>query len=168
MTSQSVGVYMIRPVSNTITRPADTTAYGSGDLVANNTTAGSVTPFTFTLPITQLRGMIRRVGIFKSTNTTSNASFRVHFYSAAPTVANGDNGALAPTVAALTNYIGAADVTVDRTINTGAVGFGVPVVGVELGYSVATTTLWALLEARAAYGPGNAETFTIIPDIVSV
>ena len=29
--------------SNVITRPADTTAYASGDLVANSTTAGSVT-----------------------------------------------------------------------------------------------------------------------------
>jgi hypothetical protein len=40
---------LINTVSATFTRPSDTTAYASGDLVANSTTAGSVTPLTLTL-----------------------------------------------------------------------------------------------------------------------
>ncbi len=35
-------------VSGTITTPAGTTAYSSGQLIANNATAGSVTPIQFT------------------------------------------------------------------------------------------------------------------------
>src|SRR5688572_29350805 len=35
--------------SATFNRPADTTAYSIGDLVANNTAAGSVTPLSFTV-----------------------------------------------------------------------------------------------------------------------
>jgi hypothetical protein len=34
-------------VSARFTRPSDTTAYASGDLVANSTTAGSVVPMSF-------------------------------------------------------------------------------------------------------------------------
>lgn len=34
---------LITTLSGSFTRPSDTTAYASGDLVANSTTAGSVT-----------------------------------------------------------------------------------------------------------------------------
>lgn len=161
---KSLGVVI---TSNTITRPADTTAYAVGDLVANSTTAGSVTPFTFASAVdadTGSYGRVDRIRIYKSGTSVTNASFRVHLYNATPaSITNGDNGAW------LTNdagYIGAFDATVDRVFNDGAEGAGVPLVGGGVIFSIpAGTTLYALLEARGAYTPGNAETFTLKAEV---
>jgi hypothetical protein len=92
-------------------RPNDTTAYASGDLVANSTTAGSVVPMSFPLGGNSMPGTTRvaRVRLSKSGTTATNASFRVHLYGASPVVANGDNGAWSTDQAA--NYLGAIDVT---------------------------------------------------------
>src|SRR5689334_10112995 len=61
------------------TRPADTTAYASGDLVANNTSAGSVTPMTFAAARAADKGfMVRRARMKKSTTGTTGAQFRLH------------------------------------------------------------------------------------------
>ena len=76
--------------SASFTRPGDTTAYASGDLVANSTTAGSVV--TPVVPVSRSRRVpsaeqlrVDRIKLLKSTVTTTNASFRVHLYKAAPT-----------------------------------------------------------------------------------
>jgi len=150
----------IRNPSASFTRPADTTAYASGDLVADNTTAGSVTPMSWVVGLMDNpEFFIRRVRIRKSTTTSTNASFRVHLFGAQPTVTNGDNGAWLPTES---SYIGAFDVTVDRVFSDAAVGVGVPVIGSEMSLRLASgRTIWGLLESRAAYTPGNAETFTV-------
>lgn len=145
-------------VSANFTRPSDTTAYAIGDLVANSTTAGSVSPMSFSLArVTGLGGMVRRVRLRKSGTSITNASFRIHFYRASPTPSNGDNGAwLTGSVA---DYVGAVDITCDRVFTDGASGNGVPNVGSELNFT--SDTYYALIEARAAYTPGNAEVFTV-------
>lgn len=149
------------------TRPNDTTAYASGDLVANSTTAGSVTPLSFTNIARSMHGsgLIRSVVLRKTSTSTTNASFRVHFFSASPTVTNGDNGALAGSLNA--TYLGGFDVTLDRAWTDGAWGKGLPIIGTEVEFELgrATTTLYALVEARAAYTPTAQEVFTVIPRI---
>ena len=150
--------------SNTITRPADTTAYASGDLVANSTSAGSVTPFSFTNAVRFPGGSVRieRCRIQKSGTSTSNAAFRVHVYSAAPaSIANGDNGAWSTSIA---GYIGAFDVTLDRAFTNGAEGAGLTLTSTPMTCkaSGSAVTLFALLEARGSYTPASAETFTIL------
>ena len=149
--------------SNTVTRPSDTTAYTSGDLVANSTTAGSVTPFTFTDAATRVGQTLdmTAVRLRKSGTSTTNANFRVHFYNDAPgTPSAGDNGAFNTSG---TNYIGAFDVTLDRAFTNLAFGRGLPVNAATLKAKVTSSsrTLWALIEARAAYTPASGETFTI-------
>lgn len=160
-----VGGHIATPASNTITRPADTTAYASGDLVANSTTAGSVTPFSWTTAARVAAGsfMVRRVRLKKSTTVTTLASFRLHLYASSPTCANGDNGAWSTTES---GYLGSFDL--DASGSNGrafsdAVGIiGVPVVGTEVNVSLGSgQTIYGLLEARAAYVPGSAETFII-------
>jgi hypothetical protein len=154
-----VGGAILNP-SATLTRPADTTAYASGDLVANSTTAGSVTPLTLT--VANVSGgsfILRSCSLRKSTTSTTNASFRLHLYRSAPTVANGDNGAWS--TSGVANYLGAVDITIDRALTDGAIGFGVPLVGAEKSIKLASgTDIRALVEARGAYTPGSAETFT--------
>lgn len=154
--------------SNTITRPADTTAYAVGDLVANSTTAGSVTPFSFASVSdptissnTDGSAMVRIDRVRFQTNNTSltNASFRVHFYRASPTVTNGDNGAW---LTAITSYVGAFDMTLDRAFSDGAQGSGVPLVGSGTVITLPATTLYALVEARGAYTPASGQTFNLV------
>lgn len=152
-----VGGFNALVIAN-FTRPADTTAYAVGDLVANSTTAGSVSPMTFTMSRSAgLGGMLRRVRLRKSNTSITNANFRVHFYSVSPTVSNGDNGAWLTNQVA--NYVGAVDVTCDRVFTDGASGNGVPNIGNEMNFTA--DTYYALVEARAAYTPGNAEVFTL-------
>jgi hypothetical protein len=151
--------------SATFTRPADTTAYASGDLVANSTTAASVAPLSLQMPVSS--GIIRRARIEKSDETdVANASFRVHLYTSSPTVSNGDNSAWLSTVA---GYLGSLDVTVDKAFTTVAVGVGGFASGHSDGIfyqlSPSGTTVYALLEARAAYSPASAETFAVALEI---
>lgn len=150
---------VVETLSQTITRPNDTTAYASGDLVANSTTAGSVTPFQLYIPYG--RGFkLWRTGINKSTATTTNAQFRVHFYKDSPTVANGDNGAFSSTSS---NYLGFQDV--DGTAPTFSNNFRAFGSATSITLYMVTDTdqlIYGLLEARAAYTPGAQETFSLV------
>lgn len=155
----STGGYAATPSAPTFTRPADTTAYALGDLVANSTTAGSVVPLVFL--VDRVDGgscLIRRLRLRKSGTGVTNAQFRLHLYSSSPVPVNGDNAAWSTPVA---GYLGAFDVTIDRAFSDGAAGNGVPVNGSEIMAAVGGNgNVYGLLEARAAYTPGNAETFT--------
>lgn len=156
-----VGGTGARPSAN-FTRPADTTAYAVGDLVANSTTAGSVAAMQFTAArVAAGSFMLRRCKIAKSGTGVTSALFRLHLFTAAPaTVTNGDNGAFS--VSGVADYLGAFDVTVDRAFTDGAAGVGVPVSGSEITVKLASgQIIYGLLEARGAYTPGNAEVFTV-------
>lgn len=149
------------PVSS-FTRPADTNAYTSGDLVANTTTAGSVVPLSWQVTGNGMHGnlLIRRIRIEKSTNTLTSANFRVHLYETSPTVTNGDNGAWLTTYS---GYLGAFDITIDRAYSDPAAhGSGVPIVGSEVIIDATVEKIiYGLVEARNSYGPGSGEVFTI-------
>lgn len=148
-----------------MTRPADTTAYASGDLVANSTTAGSVVPLEFSAArVAGGTGRVRRARVQKSGTGVTNASFALKLYTAAPTPANGDNGAWSTTGAAA--LIGTIPITVDQVLTDGAVGFGVPSsepVHFDLGSTA--IKLYGLLVATAGYTPASAEVFTVSLDV---
>lgn len=157
-----VGGHVAR-VSASFTRPADTTAYASGDLVANSTTAGSVAPMSFAISrATGKGGMVRRARLRKSGTSVTNASFRIHLYTLSPTLANGDNAAWSSNGVA--NYVGAIDVTVDKAFTDGAAGNGVPNTGSEINFT--SDTYYAVVEARGAYTPVSGETFSVELEIL--
>lgn len=146
-------------------RPADTTAYAVGDLVANSTTAGSVTPLTFAVNrsgTTGLGGMIRRAKLKTSNVSLTSASFRLHLYSASPTVANGDNGAWSSSGAA--TYLGAIDFTLVRAFTDGAAGWSTVLEGQEINFT--TDNVYGLLEARDTYTPASAQTFDVALEVL--
>ncbi len=160
-------VLLIALPEASFTRPADTTAYASGDLVANSTTAASVAMMQF--------GVVRRDGkpvqvraarIRKSGTSTTNAQFRLHLYARTVLPANGDNGAWSTPGAAV--YCGAIDVTLDKAFTDGAQGRGVPAAGSEITFrgSLSGMVIFGLLEARAAYTPDSAEVFTVTLEAV--
>lgn len=149
--------------SATFNRPANITAYASGDLVANDTTAGSVTPLSFA--IGRVAGgsfVVRKARLKKSNTSTTNASFRLHLYTSSPaTITNGDNGAWSTSHS---GYVGSFDFSSSNALPfTDAVAInGTPVVGSEVSVKLASgQTLYGLLEARAAYTPASGETFTV-------
>lgn len=152
--------------ANAFTRPNDTTQYGIGDLVANSVTAGSVVPVSFANAVRAAGEVSRleRIRIRKTGTSTTNAQFRVHLFSASPTVVNGDNGVFTPSSVA--GWIGSLDAVVDRAGSDGAIGAGVPVIGSSITFTIpAGTTLFALLEARAAYTPAAQEQFTLVAEL---
>lgn len=157
------------------TRPADTTAYASGDLVANSTTAGSVAVPTIVFNPAASGGtaFVRRVKLKKSGTGVTNAAFRVHIYRSAPTPTNGDNGVWLTTESA---WVGSFDVTIDKAFSDGAAGVGIPTTGTVIAIvnpsntanPAAAVRLWALIEARGAYTPASAEIFTISAEVETV
>ena len=138
----------------TFVRPADTTAYANGDLVANSTTAGSVTALTFATPgLTKGIGMIRHVRLRKTNATATNATFKLHLFNTSPLApTNGDNGAFVP--AGIAGYLGQVAITmIAGTAGcAGVASAAIPVTGAT------SDTLYGLIEATAAYTPGSAET----------
>lgn len=161
VTGQPVAPPASATPSASFARPADTTAYAAGDLVANSVTAGSVVPLAIAVARANGgTGRLIRARVAKSGTSLTAASFRVHLYRTAPTVANGDNGAWLTTIA---GYLGAFDVTMDRAFSDGAMGIGAPLTGAVISFvaDAGVTALYALIEARAAYTPVSGETFTV-------
>lgn len=157
-------------VKASFTRPANTTAYATGQLVANSTTAASVVPLNFTVSRMQNSSFsIRRVRLKKSGTSVTNASFRVHLFNAVPTVATtGDGGTVTSVVSGSANAIGRFDVTIDQAYADGSNGSGVPTAGGEVTALPATGTqlIYALVEAKGAYTPVSGEVFTVELEIL--
>jgi hypothetical protein len=166
------GVYLPNGTigGGSFTRPANTTAYASGQLVANSTVAGSVVPLSAALARQNAGfGMITGVRLSKNSNGITGASFRVHFFKGLPTVTVGDGGVLATAyngIAAI--EIGYTDVTMDMAYSDGAKGFAGGLKNSDGTFRQAlfdtnagTTSLYALLEARGAYTPISGEIFTL-------
>lgn len=159
-------------VAATFTRPADTTAYAAGDLVANSTTAGSVAPVELVGAARAAGEAIRveRLRLRKSAPGLTNAVFRIHLFRKSPVVSVGDNGVFnASGVLALSEiegHVGYADVTMDLAAAVGARGVGLPATGSGITCEAAgatghETSLWVLIEARGAYTPSSGEVFVV-------
>lgn len=150
--------------SATFTRPADITAYASGDLVADSVTAASVVAMSWAASRVAAGSiMIRRARVKKSGTSVTTASFRLHLYSTDPAlssgITNGDNGAW---VTKHAGYLGSMDVTVDKAFSDAAAGVAIPNSGSEISVKLASgSTIYGLLEARSVYTPASAEVFTI-------
>lgn len=163
------GILRIPTVS--FTRPADTAVYADGDLVANSTTAGSVTPLEWVVAGSNNgSGMVRKARMKKSSVGITNTTFRLHLFTVVPTIATtGDNGVFATVVSGVASYVGAFDITLDRAFADGASGAGAPHTGSEANFVCASnnTKLYGLLEAKAAYTPVSGETITVELEVVA-
>jgi hypothetical protein len=163
---------IVTPSAN-FTRPANTTQYAVGQLVANSTTAGSVTPMSWTAArINAGNFYVRRFRMTLSSKSITSTSFRLHLFTVTPaTITNGDGGTFSVTEA---NEFCTLDTVVSSSgiINWEAgadvsIGYGTPSQGNECNGVAAggTQTIYGLLEARATYTPASGETITVIPEI---
>lgn len=153
--------------TSVLTRPADTTPYAVGDLVASSTTGGSIVVPSFTAtPTAGGTGHLRKARLL--TNKTSgmgSIAFLIDFWQAAPTFTAGDNAAYAITTGAA-QWLGQIAVGLTQA-SDGAYGAGTPLVGTALDFDLASGTLiyWTM-QTTSIFTPASAQTFTIIPEIV--
>lgn len=144
---------IIKKVTASFDRPADTTAYTAADLVANSTTAGSVTPLTFAVGDGGFR--IKSIQITKTDETdVANADFSLHLFGSSPTVANGDNGALSYNFSSKF-----ADVDFATMVAATDVAWSLSS-GLDINWNT-TGYVYGLLEADGAYTPASGETFAV-------
>jgi hypothetical protein len=135
------------------TRPADTNAYASGDLVSNSVASGAAcVPLQISTSDGGGKGTIHAVRLRKNGVGIINAAFRVHIYNKSPVVANADNGVFSSD--SFSSYLGAFDVTAMQAFTDGAMGRGFSTPG--------QSTLYAYIEALGAYTPASAEVFTLM------
>lgn len=150
----------IATASASFTRPNDTTAYAANDLVANSTTAGSVTPMTFQLPNFNGQGFrITACKIAKSGTTATNGNFHLRLYTTSPTCANGDNGAWSTNQVA--TYIGKVDPAIVEAFTDGCAVVDTSLTTTTLHMVIPSGVLYGLLVADAAYTPAANEVFTV-------
>lgn len=157
---------MIITPSYTFARPADTTSYTSGDLVANDVDAADVVPMSFDLSKYghAASGKIRRVRLFKDDETVTAATFNVHLFSSSPVVTNGDNGAFAVSTAA--GFLGTVAVDMSSgafatTTDLAKAAVANPEINVDLGAG----KIYGLLEVTGGYAPSSGEVFTVTLEI---
>lgn len=145
------------------TRPANTTAYTAADLIANNATAGSVEPLTFTTSRVVGQGTISAIRLYKSDPTATNANFTLHLFTTAPTVTNGDNGAFA--IDTSRYHVGSIDCDMTTGGVPGTAGLSKRFTitnGITFDLSATNNRerrLYGFLVANAAYTPASGETF---------
>ena len=148
--------------SAAITRPADTTAYAVGDLIANSATVNSVTPLQFTIARVAAGSFsIIKARLRKSGTGVSGVAARLHLFSISPTVTNGDNGVFLPNQAV--SWLGSIDFSSLQAFSDGAVGNGIPSTGSAITVKLdAGQIIYGLLESRGAWTPASGEVFTVI------
>lgn len=158
--------------SDSFARPANTTAYASGDLVANSATAGSVAALQFQTGKSGAKGAIKRARLLASNDAPTNKTLRLHLWSEDPCAtapSNGDNGAIQVSGNAWPYYLGsiALDATTIDIHAAGNVAAGKPVVGEEIVFALpsGSSVIYGLLSATGAFTPGSAETFSVALEI---
>ena len=142
----------------TFTRPNDTTPYSIGDLVANSTTAGSVSAMS--IAFTEAGGFglwLRSATLRKTQASITNASFRLWCLNAAPTVTNGDNSIIAGNFLSTVMFEPIQIDTIALLTGGGAIGTSM----FDDGMLEIPPTAYFLLEALAAYTPAALEIFTL-------
>jgi hypothetical protein len=143
-------------------RPANTTAYGASDLVANDVDAADVVPLSWRAERVKGAGRIVAVAIYTNDETVTNATFNLHLYRGAPSPTVGDNGVFAQaTVANLLATI-ACDMssgsTVTSTDKFKRFALTTPIV-------FDCEVIYGLLATTAAYDPDDDELFEITLEI---
>jgi hypothetical protein len=145
--------------SASLTRPLDTVAYASGDLLANSITPGSVIPLAFTLTGTPLGGVaeIKRIRVRKTSATAG--TFRVFLFQTSPVSVVGDNTSFNSNAA---GFFAALDIPMNFPFSDANVGFLSLAASPALVQCTAgTNIIYGLLAVQTAYTPTSGEVFTV-------
>ncbi len=159
------GVVVANP-SSVLTRPANTTAYAAGQLIASNVTAGSVVVPSFTAtPGSAGNGSIKRLRLYSNkTSGMGGVQLQVELWTTAPTFTNGDGGTYAVATGAA-GWIGSF--TFDATqVGDGMYCVAMPDAGNSVDFALASgTAIFWTLKTNSVFTPASAQTFTAVPEI---
>jgi hypothetical protein len=155
----------------TLTRPANTTQYAAGDIIANSDAAPVVNVLAGASLANGRGGKIRSVTLIDSSNALTAGDFELWLLNAAYTATN-DNAAFAPTDAEAATVEAIISLPGSGSIigNAGADAAGnriyqVKDIDKDFTCAAASKNLWWVLIARNAYTPVSAEAFTLKLDI---
>jgi hypothetical protein len=154
-----------RRVQATFTRPANTTAYAARDVVNGD---GLTTPLTLSDVVDIGGGSGRIVDVILECDepTVTNGTFNVHFFNASHTIA-ADNAAFASLHANADEYQGYCPVTLVAAAegavgrNQGKITSAEPTLPISFVCASDNDSLYAVIEATAAYTPKSAGAFRL-------
>lgn len=160
----------------TITRPADTTQYAQGDLIATSTTAAdAIAALPYVEPGVQ--SVLHSITLAKQNTNVTDAAFRVWVLDSAPALSNGDNGAVAGIVASqvvgiFEGVVASGDVYLSAFTavdlhdvmalkEAGTIGEEAAIIFTPRKVVLQRQRYYFVLEARDAYIPASAEVFNL-------
>lgn len=153
------------------TRPADTTAYAAGDVIADSTSAATTITFPGCAGNADETGRIVSALLMDGANQATKLNADLFLFHTAPASYGNDNGAFTPTDAEMNNLVGAIslDGTTAANLKEGDAtsGAGGNVLIQQTGLSIpfrcvaGSTKLYGVLVARNVYTPVSGETFRI-------
>lgn len=149
---------VLKTLTDSFARPANTTAYAAGDGVTDSTSAP--TPLSYSGATSAFRPATKLISarLVKSGTSTTSATFRLWLYKGAVSNVPNDNAAFAPAEA-------------DQGDLIGSIAFGTAVAGSDCVTYIGTLSgdlrfnatsdnvIYGILEATGAYTPESAETF---------
>lgn len=156
--------FQTRVVRASVTRPANTTAYTAGDIIAAITTDNHLT-FSDVVENSGGTGSIDGVRVTSSANQTTKPDLELWLFHT-DIVEVGDNVAFAPTDAEMLTRVGIIDLSLNswKTGNAASGAAGNSCIEVSnLGaiFNTATKDLYGVLVVRNAYAPVTGEIFTV-------
>jgi hypothetical protein len=148
----------------TLTRPSNTTAYAAGDVVgiADSGTPANAGSAIITLSNIGPAGgyvLVQSVLLMIGNSTPPASAFRLHLYTESPTAIL-DNAAFDLVAGDVGKYAGYVDLPAPQDFGSIAVTQA-DYPGRELKLAAASTTLYAILEARSAYTPASGTLYDL-------
>lgn len=155
----------------TLALRANATAYTSGKIIAQSTTANLCSPLSLAVGrVINGTGLISRLRLKINSATWLNAIIRVHLFKDAPTFTNGDAANFAAGLSE-SAYLGYSDITLDQSFSDPFVkGIGSPAAGNVFAFDCATGTqnISAVLEGRSSVtADALSKTFTLIAETLN-
>lgn len=158
-------VHKGRTIAANLTRPADTTAYAAGDVVADSTSAPTI--ITFPRATADALSYIQQATIVSSQNAATKPDLELWLFDTAITMDN-DNAAFTPTDAELRTLLGviAFPVASFKVGDAGAAAVGnvicdVQGLNIQINSTPTVNAIYGVLVVRNAYAPVSAERFDI-------
>lgn len=146
-------------VEQSYTRPADTTTYTAGDVVANSTSAAVALVFSNAARSVGQGGVIQNARLIFSTAPATKLDSELYLFDTTPTMQN-DNAAWAPSTSDLGKLVGViAFPTASFKVGSSNGVIEVQNINLRFQCAVGGLNLFGILVARNAYVPASAEVF---------
>lgn len=162
---ESLNTFNTASVVTSVTRPANTTAYAAGDVVA----AADDSNLTFLGVVRQgnqpaFTGQVSTVLITSSANVGTKPDMELWLFSAIPATV-GDNAPFTPSDAELATLVGVVDLPqaswYEANSASGDSGNSCCIVQPSLVFQGSSVDLYGVLVIRNAYVPVSGEVFTV-------